>query len=59
MANYYAHSENVAREKHDLIQHLRSVAQLAETFAGKFSAAELGYWAGLWHDLGKFHPDFQ
>lgn len=56
---FYAHSENSAGEKHDLVRHLTSVAELASQFAGKFGAAEFGYWAGLWHDLGKFHPDFQ
>lgn len=59
MASYFAHSENSAGIKHDLVEHLRSTARLAAGFAGKFDAADLGYWAGLWHDLGKFHPDFQ
>jgi CRISPR-associated endonuclease/helicase Cas3 len=59
MSKYFAHSENSAGVKHDLVEHLRNVAQMAADFAGKFGAADLGYWAGLWHDLGKFHPDFQ
>lgn len=57
--SFYAHSENGAGIKHDLVTHLKRVADLAAAFAGKFGAAEFGYWAGLWHDLGKFHPDFQ
>ena len=32
---------------------------MAAEFAGKFGAADFGYWAGLWHDLGKFNPTFQ
>lgn len=44
---------------HGLVEHLQNVAELAAKFAGKFGAADFGYWAGLWHDLGKFHPDFQ
>lgn len=57
--SFYAHSENRQGIRHDLVAHLRSVAELASQFAGKFDAADFGYWAGLWHDLGKFHPDFQ
>lgn len=56
---FYAHSENSAGEKHDLVRHLQAVAERASRFAGKFGAADLGYWAGLWHDFRKFHPDFQ
>lgn len=59
MASYFAHSQNSAGIKHDLIDHLKSVAELAGGFADKFGAKDFGYWAGLWHDLGKFHPDFQ
>ena len=45
--------------KHDLATHLEEVAKLASKRGGKFEAEELGHWVGLWHDLGKFHPDFQ
>jgi CRISPR-associated endonuclease/helicase Cas3 len=55
----FAHSENQRGEKQDLGDHLAAVARLASEFAEKFGAADLGHWAGLWHDLGKFHPDFQ
>jgi CRISPR-associated endonuclease/helicase Cas3 len=54
-----AHSPNADGHPHDLVDHLQAVAQQAGELAGKFGAAALGYWAGLWHDLGKFHPDFQ
>lgn len=47
MASYFAHSENSAGIKHDLVEHLKSVAQMAAEFSEKFGAAELGYWAGL------------
>lgn len=56
---FYTHSENGQGVKHDLVTHLERVAELASQFAGKFGAADFGYWADLWHDLGKFHPDFQ
>ena len=55
----YAHSSNNDGHLHDLVEHLTCVAKMAAEFAGKFGAADFGYWAGLWHDLGKFHPDFQ
>jgi CRISPR-associated endonuclease/helicase Cas3 len=42
-----------------LEEHLRSVARLAADFAGKWGASKIGHWMGLWHDLGKFNPDFQ
>jgi CRISPR-associated endonuclease/helicase Cas3 len=54
-----AHSANASGQVHDLADHLRAVAHLAASFADKFGARDLGHFAGLWHDLGKFHPDFQ
>jgi CRISPR-associated endonuclease/helicase Cas3 len=54
-----AHSVNAQGKRHDLVEHLKSVADLAAEFASKFGAKDLGYWAGLWHDIGKVHPDFQ
>jgi CRISPR-associated endonuclease/helicase Cas3 len=44
---------------HELKDHLGKVATLAEQFAAKLQAGKLGYYAGLWHDLGKYNPDFQ
>lgn len=55
----WAHSVNEAGVRHDLAAHLTTVADLAAGFAVPFGGAELARWAGLWHDLGKFHPDFQ
>jgi CRISPR-associated endonuclease/helicase Cas3 len=55
----YAHSANGDGIPHDLVELLKSVAEQAARFAEKFAAADMAYWAGLWHDLGKFHPDFQ
>jgi len=42
-----------------LKEHLSDVAELARQLAKKFGAGELGYYAGLWHDLGKYNPEFQ
>lgn len=39
--------------------HLEGVAELAEKFASSFGAQEFAKLAGLWHDLGKYKPDFQ
>ncbi|NJL88485.1 MAG: CRISPR-associated helicase Cas3' [Coleofasciculaceae cyanobacterium SM2_1_6] len=44
---------------HGLKEHLDCVAQKARFYADKFGAGELGYYAGLWHDLGKYNPEFQ
>ncbi len=32
---------------------------MARTFADGLDASQLAYYVGLWHDLGKFHPEFQ
>lgn len=57
--NARAHTPNADGHWHDLTAHLNAVAELARTFAAPFGGGDLAYWAGLWHDLGKFHPDFQ
>ncbi|MBD1998460.1 CRISPR-associated helicase Cas3' [Leptolyngbya sp. FACHB-541] len=44
---------------HGLKQHLQKVATRAKQFAEKLDAGELGYYAGLWHDLGKYNFNFQ
>jgi HD superfamily phosphodiesterase len=49
-----AHSKNDLGIQHELVSHLKEVARRAAQFAAKFGATELAYWAGLWHDLGKF-----
>ena len=56
---FYAHSENQAGRYHKLVDHLQAVADLAREFAGPFGGGEVAYYAGLWHDLGKFNPLFQ
>jgi len=56
---YYAHSKNERGERQELVEHLRQVAEMARRFASEFGAGEVAYWIGLWHDLGKFDPDFQ
>ncbi len=55
----YAHSKNVRGERHLLVDHLRSVAELASQRASPFGAAEVAFLAGLWHDVGKAAPAWQ
>lgn len=57
---FYAHTPPKDSQKwHPLKCHLFKVAKLAKLFGDKFSAGELAYYAGLWHDLGKYNPEFQ
>lgn len=55
----YAHSANPDGNWHGLADHLRAVARQSAEFADVFGARDYGYWLGLWHDVGKFDPDFQ
>lgn len=54
-----AHTRNRAGDYHSLAAHLTGVAALAMELAEKFGAGTPGYWAGRWHDLGKYNPEFQ
>ncbi len=57
---FYAHTPSKNSEKWHLLEyHLSKVAKLAEIFGNKFHAGKLTYYAGLWHDLGKYNPEFQ
>lgn len=61
MKKHYAHSLP-DRPVHDwqlLEVHLQNVAQLARSFAENFCAGYWAYYAGLWHDLGKYSDEFQ
>lgn len=57
----YAHSlpGRPQGEWHRLEDHLRSTAERARAFGAPFGAGDLAYFAGLWHDLGKYAPDWQ
>jgi CRISPR-associated endonuclease/helicase Cas3 len=44
---------------HEVGEHLQGVAGKAAAFAALFGSAEWARLAGFWHDLGKYHPEFQ
>ncbi|MDP8236120.1 MAG: CRISPR-associated helicase Cas3' [Candidatus Erginobacter occultus] len=58
---YLAHSlpDRPESEWQPINAHLKNVALLTAEFAEDFHASELGYLAGLWHDLGKYSREFQ
>jgi CRISPR-associated endonuclease/helicase Cas3 len=56
---YAAHTPNKLGDWHSLQEHLSDVAVKAQGYGAKIGCDELGYYAGLWHDLGKYHPKFQ
>lgn len=57
----YAHSlaDHPESDWEGLSDHLQKVGDLASGFASAFDSADWGRLAGLWHDLGKYHPKFQ
>lgn len=54
-----AHISSDGVRAQTLEDHLQNTAALAQQFAEKFSAGELAYYAGIYHDLGKDTPCFQ
>lgn len=58
MMKYYAHSKD-SNQYQLLIDHLTQVAELSKQFAEVFGAKQLGYLAGILHDLGKYSDEFQ
>jgi CRISPR-associated endonuclease/helicase Cas3 len=57
---FYAHTPPQDSDNfHPLKAHLSKVAKKAEEFAEKFKAGKIAYYAGLWHDLGKYNSEFQ
>jgi CRISPR-associated endonuclease/helicase Cas3 len=54
-----AHSPNETGRWHGLGEHLTAVSARAREFGEKFGVGDWAALVGLWHDLGKYHPDFQ
>jgi len=60
--NMIAHAKrntNGPCDEHHLEDHLKCVAQKAADFASHFASEGWAELAAYWHDLGKFHPDWQ
>lgn len=45
--------------EHPLSEHLQGTARRAAAFAEAFGSGDWARVAGLWHDLGKFNPEWQ
>jgi CRISPR-associated endonuclease/helicase Cas3 len=55
--DFVAHTPSDDRtddEWHGLKEHLEAVAMATEASARKLNADKIAYYAGLWHDLGKY-----
>ncbi len=59
MERFYAHTPSNGGPWHDLIEHLECTSKAAGEKGAKFGAGEVARLAGLWHDIGKFNPEFQ
>lgn len=55
--SYIAHIDK-SYKIHDLEDHLQSVANLTSKYLPD-NLKKMGYVAGIWHDLGKYRPNFQ
>ncbi len=61
IGDYWAHtpSDGSGGKPHELRQHLLDTAIRAQDYAKVFGAGNLAYLLGIWHDLGKYNPEFQ
>ena len=56
---YYAGHKDKNGNWQPLKEHLVGTAKLAEKFGSEIGYPDLGYFCGLYHDLGKYSEDFQ
>lgn len=59
MEQFYAHTPSDGGPWHNLVEHLERTAKAAGENGAKFGAGAVARLAGLWHDIGKFNPEFQ
>jgi CRISPR-associated endonuclease/helicase Cas3 len=58
--DFAAHTPSKGSEQwHKLKHHLHDVRDGTQRYTEKFGAGALGHYAGPWHDLGKYNPEFQ
>jgi len=53
------YSDNGEWKIHPLQEHLHATATRAGEFAAAFGNRDWAELLGYWHDLGKFHPEWQ
>ena len=54
---FIAHKNDMGQTQ-TVEEHLMETARLAEQFSGKVGLPQMGYLAGLLHDLGKYSEEF-
>jgi len=59
MIELYAHTSDIVDDRETLDEHSRAVASHARRLGAKFDAGDLGFAAGMLHDLGKAKTAFQ
>lgn len=59
---YIAHLKRIHGEEFEiqkLDEHLTGTANIAEQFCNEIGCNSWGYQSGIWHDIGKYAPEFQ
>lgn len=61
VGGFFAHTRQGAGVEHwhTLERHLKDTGARASAFSAHFGDSALAYCAGLWHDMGKYAPDWQ
>lgn len=59
MTTYYAHRSEDGKRLQTVKEHLENTARKAASFGASFDSREEAYYAGYYHDLGKYSLAFQ